>query len=41
MMGWKGVKIAVLIILSLATAIMYFWGIGFLPQSHTSMMLME
>jgi cytochrome c-type biogenesis protein CcsB len=39
MMGWRGVKIAVLIILSLITAIIYFWGIGFLPQTHTSMML--
>jgi cytochrome c-type biogenesis protein CcsB len=38
MMGWKGVKIAVLIILSLVTAIVYFWGIGFLPESHTSLM---
>lgn len=41
MMGWKGGKIAVLIILSLTTAIVYFWGIGFLPETHTSMMLME
>jgi len=39
MMGWKGTKIAVLIILSLATAIVYFWGIGFLPESYTSLML--
>ncbi len=39
MMGWKGVKIAVLIILSLITAIVYLWGIGFLPESHTSLMM--
>jgi len=39
MMGWRGVKIAVLIILALFTAIVYFWGIGFSPQDHTSMML--
>lgn len=39
MMGWKGMKLAVFIILALMTAIMYFWGIGFLPESHTSLML--
>ncbi len=39
MMGWKGTKIAVLVIFSLFTAIVYFWGIGFLPESHTSLML--
>ncbi|RJQ47625.1 MAG: hypothetical protein C4538_04975 [Nitrospiraceae bacterium] len=41
MMGWKGIKIAVLIVLSLITCIVYFWGIGFLPQTHTSMMMVE
>ncbi len=41
MMGWKGVKMAVLVILSLSTSIIYFWGIGFIPESHTSMMLLE
>lgn len=41
MMGWKGVKMAVMVILSLSTAIIYFWGIGFIPESHTSMMLMD
>lgn len=41
MMGWKGVKMAIMVILSLSTAIIYFWGIGFIPESHTSMMLMD
>jgi cytochrome c-type biogenesis protein CcsB len=41
MMGWKGVKMAIMVILSLSTAIVYFWGIGFIPESHTSMMLMD
>jgi len=41
MMGWKGAKMAVMVILSLSTAIIYFWGIGFIPESHTSMMMME
>jgi cytochrome c-type biogenesis protein CcsB len=41
MMGWKGVKMAVMVILSLSTAIIYFWGIGFIPESHTSMMMMD
>ncbi len=41
MMGWKGIKISVMIILCLITAIVYFWGLGFMPQTHTSMMLME
>lgn len=39
MMGWKGAKIAVMVILALITAIVYFWGIGFLPESHTTLML--
>ncbi len=41
MMGWKGVKMAIMVILSLSTAIIYFWGIGFMPESHTSMMMMD
>jgi ABC-type transport system involved in cytochrome c biogenesis permease subunit len=41
MMGWKGVKMAIMVILSLSTAIIYFWGIGFIPESHTSMMMMD
>lgn len=41
LMGWRGVKMSVMIILALSTAIIYFWGIGFLPQSHTSLMMME
>jgi hypothetical protein len=32
---------AIMVILSLSTAIIYFWGIGFIPESHTSMMLMD
>jgi cytochrome c-type biogenesis protein CcsB len=41
MLHWKGVKIAVLVILALITAIVYFWGIGFVPASHTSLMQIE
>jgi cytochrome c-type biogenesis protein CcsB len=41
MMGWKGAKMAIMVILSLSTAIIYFWGIGFIPESHTSMMMLE
>ena len=41
MMGWKGAKMAIMVILSLSTAIIYFWGIGFVPESHTSMMMMD
>jgi cytochrome c-type biogenesis protein CcsB len=41
MMGWRGVKMAVMVILALTTAIVYFWGVGFMPQSHTSLMMME
>lgn len=41
MMGWKGTKMAIMVILSLSTAIIYFWGIGFVPESHTSMMMMD
>jgi len=39
MMGWKGNKMAVMVILAIVTAIVYFWGIGFGPQSHTKLML--
>lgn len=39
MMGWKGLKMAWMTILALITAIMYFWGIGFMPESHTTLML--
>jgi cytochrome c-type biogenesis protein CcsB len=41
MMGWKGRKMAIIVILALTTAIVYFWGIGFGPQSHTKLMLFE
>lgn len=39
MMGWKGVKMAWMAIAAILTAVMYFWGIGFMPESHTSLML--
>jgi cytochrome c-type biogenesis protein CcsB len=39
MMGWKGAKMAWMVIAALLTAIMYFWGIGFMPASHTTLML--
>lgn len=41
MMGWRGTKLAVLVIVSLSTAAICFWGIGLGPQSHTSLMLLE
>jgi cytochrome c-type biogenesis protein CcsB len=41
MMGWKGTKMAIIVILALTTAIVYFWGIGFGPQSHTKLMLFK
>jgi cytochrome c-type biogenesis protein CcsB len=41
MMNWKGAKFAIPVILALATAIISLWGIGFMPQSHTSLMLFE
>lgn len=41
MMGWRGGRLALLVIVALSTAIIYFWGIGLGPQSHTSLMLME
>ncbi len=39
MMNWRGAKMAWMVILALLTAIMYFWGIGFMPASHTTLML--
>lgn len=39
MMGWRGVRLAVLILLALSTAIVSFWGIGMGPQKHTSLMM--
>ncbi len=39
MMNWRGVIMAWMIIVALLTAIMYFWGIGFMPESHTTLML--
>ncbi len=39
MLNWKGVKMAVMVILAILTAIVYFWGIGFMPASHTTLML--
>jgi cytochrome c-type biogenesis protein CcsB len=41
MMNWRGAKMAVMVILALTTAIIYFWGIGFLPESHTTLMMFE
>lgn len=41
MMNWRGNKMAIMVLLALATAIMYFWGIGFMPESHTTLMMME
>lgn len=41
MMGWRGKKLAILILLALSTAIVSFWGIGLGPQSHTSLMLLK
>ena len=41
MMNWRGNRMAVMVILALATAVMYFWGIGFMPASHTTLMMME
>jgi len=41
MLGWKGNKMAIMVILALTTAIVYFWGIGFGPQSHTKLMLFK
>lgn len=39
MLNWRGNRMAVMVILALATAIMYFWGIGFMPASHTRLMM--
>lgn len=39
MMGWKGTKTALMVIGAIITAVMYFWGIGFMPESHTTLML--
>ncbi len=39
MMGWKGTSLAVMVIIALGTAIVYFWGIGLGAESHTSLML--
>jgi len=41
MMNMKGVKMSVMVILALFTAIMYFWGIGFMPASHTTLMMFK
>ena len=41
MMNWRGAKMAVMVLLALTTAIVYFWGIGFLPESHTTLMMFE
>ena len=41
MMGWRDTKMAIIVILALTTAIVYFWGIGFGPASHTKLMLFE
>jgi cytochrome c-type biogenesis protein CcsB len=37
MMGWRGTRLAWLVILALITAIVYIWGIGLGPQNHTSL----
>lgn len=39
MMNWRGARMAVMVILALLTAIVYFWGIGLGPQSHTTLMM--
>jgi len=41
MMNWRGAKMAVMVILALTTAVVYFWGIGFMPESHTTLMMFE
>ncbi len=41
MMNWRGAKMALMVIFALTTAIVYFWGIGFLPASHTTLMMFE
>lgn len=41
MMGWRGVRLALLVMSALLTAIVCFWGIGLGPQSHTSLMLID
>lgn len=41
MMNWKGAKMAVMVILAILTAIMYFWGVGLGPESHTTLMMTE
>lgn len=38
-LNWRGSKMAWMVLLALGTAIMYFWGIGFMPASHTTLML--
>jgi len=40
-MNWRGAKMAVMVILALTTAVVYFWGIGFMPESHTTLMMFE
>lgn len=39
MMNWQGNRMAIAVLLALATAIMYFWGIGLGPESHTTLMM--
>lgn len=38
MFGWKGKKAAGMVILALITAVIYFWGVGFISASHTPLM---
>jgi cytochrome c-type biogenesis protein CcsB len=38
MLNWRGSKMAVLVILALLSAIVYFWGLGFGPAAHTRLM---
>lgn len=39
MMNWRGNRMAFMVILALMTAIVYFWGMGLGPQSHTTLMM--
>jgi len=41
MLNWRGAKMAIMVFLALTTAIVYFWGIGFLPESRTTLMMFE
>jgi cytochrome c-type biogenesis protein CcsB len=38
MLGWRGARMAVIVILALLSAMVYIWGMGFGPASHTRLM---